>query len=80
MIIISGRVKRVYEAYQVTTGIIMVFIIPMIMPIFGLETGNVAEVAWLSNIIILIIAALIFVIGWFFALRLFNRHKLVSMV
>ncbi|MHA1963168.1 MAG: ABC transporter permease subunit [Candidatus Thorarchaeota archaeon] len=80
MIIISGRVTRVYEAYQMTTVIIVVFMIPMIMPLMGMETGMTADLAWFSNIITLIIAALVFVIGWALALKLFNRDKLVSMV
>ena len=80
MIIISGRVTRVYEAYQATTGIIMVFMIPMILPMIGLETGGMSELVWFSNFITLTIAALIFVIGWAIAIRLFNRDKLVSMV
>ncbi len=80
MIIVSGRVTRVYEAYQMTTAVIVVFIIPMILPMIGLETGNIAELVWFSNSITLIIAVLLFVIGWAIALRLFNRDKLVSMV
>ncbi|MHA2425961.1 MAG: ABC transporter permease subunit [Candidatus Thorarchaeota archaeon] len=80
MIIISGRVTRVYEAYQATTGIILVFMIPMMLPIVGIETGGIAELVWLSNFVTLIIAALIFIVGWAIAFRLFNRDKLVSMV
>jgi ABC-type Na+ efflux pump permease subunit len=80
MIIISGRVTRVYEAYQVTTPLIFLFMLPMLWPMFGLETGNVEELVWLSNIVTLIITALIFTIGWAIALKLFNRDKLVSMV
>lgn len=80
MIIVSGRVTRVYEAYQMTTAVIIVFIIPMILPMIGFEAGNIAELVWLSNFITLIIASLLFVIGWAVALKLFNRDKLVSMV
>ncbi|MGY5863135.1 MAG: hypothetical protein RTV41_00880 [Candidatus Thorarchaeota archaeon] len=80
MIIVSGRVTRVYEAYQMTTAVIVVFIIPMMLPMIGFETGNIAELVWFSNFITLIIATLLFVIGWAVALRLFNRDKLVSMV
>ncbi len=80
MIIVSGRVTRVYEAYQLTTGVVMVFIIPMILPMLGIETGGVGDLVWFSNIITLIFAAILFVVGWAFALRLFNRDKLVSMV
>ncbi len=80
MIIVSGRVTRVYEAYQMTTPIILVFMIPMILPMMGVGTGSVGELVWFSNFTTLIIASLIFVIGWAVALKLFNRDKLVSMV
>ncbi len=80
MIIISGRVTRVYEAYQMTSVIILVFMIPMILPLMGIETGATADLVWFSNIITLIIASVVFVVGWALALKLFNRDKLVSMV
>ncbi|MHA1636279.1 MAG: ABC transporter permease subunit [Candidatus Thorarchaeota archaeon] len=80
MIIISGRVTRVYEAYQMTSGLIMVFMIPIFLPMIGLETGNVGDLVWVSNFTTLIISVLIFTIGWALALKLFNRDKLVSMV
>ncbi|MHA2024625.1 MAG: ABC transporter permease subunit [Candidatus Thorarchaeota archaeon] len=80
MIIVSGRVTRVYEAYQMTTMIILVFMIPLILPMMGIETGVSSDLVWFSNITTLIIAGLIFVIGWAIALKLFNRDKLVSMV
>ncbi len=79
-IIISSRVTRVYEAYQMTTMVILVFMIPMILPMTGIETGGSADLVWFSNITTLIIAILVFVIGWAIALKLFNRDKLVSMV
>jgi len=80
-IIVSSRVTRVYEAYQMTTMIILVFMIPMILPMMGIETGTPSpDLAWFSNITTLIIAVLVFVIGWALALKLFNRDKLVSMV
>lgn len=80
MIIVSGRVTRVYEAYQMTTMIILVFMIPMILPMMGFDAGLVGDLVWFSNILTLIIASLLFVIGWAVALKLFNRDKLVSMV
>ena len=79
-IIVSGRVTRVYEAYQMTTMIILVFMIPMMLPLFGLDTGTTGDLAWFSNIMTLIIASLIFIVGWAVALKLFSRDKLVSMV
>ncbi|MHA1493675.1 MAG: hypothetical protein ACTSRQ_06630 [Candidatus Thorarchaeota archaeon] len=69
-----------YEAYQMTSGLIMVFMIPIFLPMIGLETGNVGDLVWVSNFTTLIISVLIFTIGWALALKLFNRDKLVSMV
>ncbi|MFW9980814.1 MAG: ABC transporter permease subunit [Candidatus Thorarchaeota archaeon] len=80
MILVSSRVTRVYEAYQSTTAVVMVFIIPMILPMLGLETGGTVELVWFSNTLTLIIAVVLFVFGWAVALRLFNRDRLVSMV
>ena len=80
MIIVSGRVTRVYEAYQITTGVILVFFIPMMLPMFGIETGGIGELLWFSNILTLVIAVILFVVGWAIALKLFNRDKMVSMV
>ncbi len=79
-IIVSGRVTRVYEAYQMTTMIILVFMIPMIMPMLGAGTGSVTELAWFYNFATLLLAGLVLVVGWVVELRLFNRDKLVSMV
>ena len=80
MIIISGRVTRVYEAYQMSSAVIIVFMIPMILPLLGIESGNISNLVWFSNIVTTLIALVLFVVGWAIALKLFNRDKLVSMV
>lgn len=83
MILISGRVTRVYEAYQTTSVVVVVFIIPMMLPMFALdETGMITDqsIIWFSNLLILIIAVALFAIGWGLALSRFNRDKLVSLV
>ncbi|MFW9848165.1 MAG: ABC transporter permease subunit [Candidatus Thorarchaeota archaeon] len=79
MIIISGRVTRVYEAYQTASGVILVFMIPLFLPLFGMGSSD-ASYGWLSSIITLLISAVLFAVAWFIAFRLFNRDKLVSMV
>ncbi len=79
MIIISGRVTRVYEAYQTASAVIIVFMIPLFLPLFG-SIGGDASFGWLSSIITLLISLALFAVAWFIAFRLFNRDKLVSMV
>ncbi|MFW9919241.1 MAG: ABC transporter permease subunit [Candidatus Thorarchaeota archaeon] len=82
MILISGRVTRVYEAYQTTSAVVIVFILPMMMPLFSIdETGMTDQsLVWLTNIITLLIAVAIFAVAWALALSRFNRDKLVSLV
>lgn len=83
MIIISGRVTRVYEAYQSSGMLVMVFMIPMFLPFLSMdiETGlPAADAAWFGNIITLLITAAIFVVAWAIAFKQFNRDHLVSMV
>ncbi|MFW9907301.1 MAG: ABC transporter permease subunit [Candidatus Thorarchaeota archaeon] len=81
MIIISGKVKRVYEAYQVSSAVVLVFIIPMIGPMIGMGSGGVAaSQVWLMNLITVIIAIALFAVAWAIALKRFDRDRLVSMV
>ena len=81
MIIISGRVTRVYEAYQSSGLLVMVFMIPMFLPFMNLGTGlPMADAAWFANIITLLLTAAIFVVSWAIAFKQFNRDRLVAMV
>ncbi len=82
MILISGRVARVYEAYQVSGASVMIFILPMILPMLTLDaTGGIdIEAVWLSNIITILIAATLFVVTWALAFSRFNRDRMVSLV
>jgi uncharacterized membrane protein YhaH (DUF805 family) len=81
MIIISGRVQRVYEAYQLSGAIIMIFIIPMMAPIASIQSGNVELSAiWMWNIISFLIAVVLAVITWAVAFKQFNRDKMISLV
>ena len=81
MIIISGRVQRVYEAYQLSGFIIMIFIIPMMAPIASIQSGTVALSAiWMWNIISFLIAVVLAVITWAVAIKQFNRDKMISLV
>lgn len=81
MILISGRVTRVYEAYQVSSLVIIVFLFPMFLPFVSIGSGTIdLGLIWLGDIITLIISAILFAITWTLALARFNRDKLVSLV
>jgi ABC-type transport system involved in multi-copper enzyme maturation permease subunit len=81
MIILSGRVTRVYEAYQSSSAVVMIFMIPMFMPLINIGDGLPStESAWLGNIITTMIAAVMFVVCWAIAFKLFNRDRLISLV
>jgi ABC-type Na+ efflux pump permease subunit len=81
MILISGKVKRVYEAYQSSGAIVIVFLIPMLLPMLltnDIETVNM-NLVWLSDTITLLIASVLAIITWTLAIRRFNRERMVSM-
>ncbi|MHA1636566.1 MAG: hypothetical protein ACTSUB_00980 [Candidatus Thorarchaeota archaeon] len=81
MIILSGRVTRVYEAYQSSSAVVIIFMIPMFLPLMNIAEGlPSAESVWLSNIMTTMIAAVMFVVCWAIAFKLFNRDRLISMV
>jgi hypothetical protein len=82
MILISGKVTRVYEAYQTSGALIMVFILPMMLPMLTMNAQGIpsADSVWFSNIITILIALVLFVVSWALALGRFNRDQLVSMV
>lgn len=81
MIIISGKVRRVYEAYQLSGAIIMIFMIPMMAPLVSMEIGVVQPSAiWMWNFVSFLLAVVIAVITWAVAFKQFNRDKMVSLV
>ena len=82
MILISGRVSRVYEAYQVSGATVMVFIVPMLLPMVTMNPEGAInpEAVWFSDIITILIAVFLFIITWFLAFSRFNRDRMVSLV
>jgi ABC-type Na+ efflux pump permease subunit len=86
MILISGRVKRVYEAYQTTGAVILIFIIPMLLPMMSLGDGGIgdpvglANLTWLTNIVTLLISVILMAVTGVLALKRFNRDRMVSSV
>ncbi|MFW9910919.1 MAG: ABC transporter permease subunit [Candidatus Thorarchaeota archaeon] len=81
MVLISGKVKRVYEAYQSSGVVVMVFLIPLILPMLSMDTGGNVNInlVWLSNIFTLLIASVLAIITWTLAIKRFNRDRIVSM-
>ena len=81
MILISGRVKRVYEAYQTSGATVLIFIIPMMLPMVSMDaSGNVdMSLVWLSNIVTFLVCLLLALITWALAIGRFNRDRMVSM-
>lgn len=81
MIIISGRVQRVYEAYQLSGAIIMIFMLPMMAPIVSSPSGVVnPSTVWMWNFISFFLAVVIAVVTWAVAIKQFNRDRMVSLV
>jgi ABC-2 type transport system permease protein len=81
MILISGRVKRVYEAYQTSGATVLIFMLPMLLPMISMDAaGNVdMNLVWLSDILTLVVASLLAIITWALAIGRFNRDRMVSM-
>ncbi len=81
MILISGRVKRVYEAYQTGGLATLVLMIPMFLPLMFLSGEAIDPgVIWFSNIVTVLIAIVLAVVTWFLALKRFNRDTMISLV
>ncbi|MCJ7817815.1 MAG: ABC transporter permease subunit, partial [Candidatus Thorarchaeota archaeon] len=81
MILISGKVKRVYEAYQTSGASILIFMIPMMLPMLTMDASGFVDLnsVWMTNIITLLIAIVIAAITWSLAVRRFNRDTMISM-
>jgi ABC-type transport system involved in multi-copper enzyme maturation permease subunit len=80
MILISGRVSRVYEAYQMTSIVVMIAIIPMIVPSFFIGGTEIGSVVFLTYIVTIIIALVMMAVTFTLAIARFNRDRLTSMV
>jgi ABC-2 type transport system permease protein len=80
MILISGRVSRVYEAYQMTSLVVIVGFIPMFVPSFFIGGGQIESVVFLTYIATILIAIVMMAITFALALTRFNRDRMISMV
>jgi len=81
MIIISGKVKRVYEAYQTSGATIIIFMIPMMLPITSMDASGIVDmnIVWMSDLITVLLSVVLAVIAWAIAVRRFNRDTMISM-
>ncbi|TFH11041.1 MAG: hypothetical protein E4H14_01430 [Candidatus Thorarchaeota archaeon] len=81
MILISGKVKRVYEAYQTSGVTVVIFFIPMMLPMFTMDASGIVDMntVWMTNILTLLLALVLAVITWALAVRRFNRDTMISM-
>jgi ABC-2 type transport system permease protein len=80
MILISGRVSRVYEAYQVSSVVVVIAIIPMIVPTFFIGGTLIESVTLLTYISTILIALAFMAITFALAVTRFNRDRMISMV
>lgn len=82
MIIISGKVSRVYEAYQSVGAIIIVFFVPMVGPLssmIGTDAPNL-ELMWFWNLLTFLVAIVMASLSWTIAVRRFNRDQMISRI
>jgi ABC-type Na+ efflux pump permease subunit len=81
MIIISGKVTRVYEAYQASGTVVLIFMIPMFIPVLSIESGAYNPTfTWLTNLIIFLVSVIMAAATWVLALKRFNRDNMISQV
>jgi ABC-type transport system involved in multi-copper enzyme maturation permease subunit len=81
MIIISGKVTRVYEAYQASGAVVLIFMIPMFVPMLSVESGVYdPTLTWLTNLVIFLVSIIMAAITWVIALNRFNRDNMISQV
>ncbi|MHA1960226.1 MAG: ABC transporter permease subunit [Candidatus Thorarchaeota archaeon] len=81
MVIISGRVSRVYEAYQMVSVLVIIMFIPMFGSFTGIESGVPdPNAAWFANFVTFLIVLALMGVTLALAWTRFNRDKLVSLV
>lgn len=79
MILISGRVSRVYEAYQVSMLVALVLIVPMIVPSFFIGSGLDQSLVWMTYIATILVAMVIMAVTMVLAIKRFNRDTMIRM-
>jgi ABC-type Na+ efflux pump permease subunit len=81
MILVSGKVSRVYEAYQTGSVASLVLFIPIFGPFALIEsTEPNPSFILLVNMVTFLIATVLASVTWTLALKRFNRDTMVSLV
>ncbi|MEM2142651.1 MAG: hypothetical protein QXQ81_05295 [Candidatus Thorarchaeota archaeon] len=84
MILVSGRSRRMYEAYQSGSVVILLLIPALFIPSLLVEqTGSLdrlAELLLMTSLFTLLLVVLAAVLTWSLALARFNRDRMVSRV
>ncbi len=81
MILVSSRVRRVYEAYQTGGTVILILMIPMFIVMTQMESATTTTgIVWIVDIVTFLIAAILAAITWALVLKQFNRDYMVSLV
>ncbi|MBD3406859.1 MAG: ABC transporter permease subunit [Candidatus Lokiarchaeota archaeon] len=81
MILISGKVTRVYEAYQASGSVILVFLIPMFLPLASMQNEILdPNAVWLSVLLTVLLGIALMTITWLIAFSRFNRNNMVQLV
>jgi hypothetical protein len=72
-------VTRVYEAYQASGAVVLIFMIPMFVPMLYLESGTYDPISiWMTNLAIFLFSVILASITWTIALKRFNRDNMIS--
>ena len=81
MVLISGKVKRVYEAYQSSGIIVIIFLVPLLLPMMSMSNAGTVDIGlvWMSNILTILIAFALAIVTCALAISRFNRDRIVSM-
>jgi ABC-type Na+ efflux pump permease subunit len=78
-IIISGRVSRVYEAYQSIGALAFIFMVPTVGAFLTIGLG-MPGLMWTSNFILLLISVTLAISSWLVAVSRFDRDKMISRI
>jgi len=79
MILISGRVSRVYEAYQMSMLVAMVLIIPMIVPSFFIGSGLDQSLILMTYVATILVSVALMAVTMILGVKRFNRDTMIRM-
>ncbi|MFW9943542.1 MAG: ABC transporter permease [Candidatus Sifarchaeia archaeon] len=79
MILISGRVSRVYEAYQMSMLVAIVLLIPMFVPSFFIGSGLDQSLVWTTYVATILVAVALMAVTMVLGVKRFNRDTMIRM-